>query len=225
MGRHGLGPWARAAMVSVLGGRWGTLGLATGLPGPLVGGVSSPHSLEESWTHVDWESSWEELSSPIPRMCLPSPPSLSLSCGSPKGCVWARSNPPLHAVVLGEFRIRSKTDLLLQSRLDRRDRKKSLFTVCVWVLGGATLVAPVLSYWRRGVEIYTTLRSATSASSSTPVQGRNPHDWSTRVRHRSPVIVTVLLPDRSWAIRGCVGNIFFVICTKPQQWYQSLIYA
>jgi hypothetical protein len=44
--------------------------------------------------------------------------------------------------VLREFRIQSKTDLLPQSRLDRRDQKKSSFTVCVRVLGGAALVAP-----------------------------------------------------------------------------------
>jgi hypothetical protein len=87
-------------------------------------------------------------------MRLPSP--LSLSCGSPKGCVGARSNPPLHTVVLREFWIRSKTDLLLQSRLDQRDRKKSSFTICVRVLGGAVLVAPgrcagvvALESWRQ----------------------------------------------------------------------------
>jgi hypothetical protein len=33
---------------------------------------------------------------------------LSLSRGSPKGCVGVRSTPPLHVVVLQEFRIRSK---------------------------------------------------------------------------------------------------------------------
>jgi hypothetical protein len=36
------------------------------------------------------------------------------------------------------------------------------------------VVALVLSHWSHGVEIFTTLRSATSASSSTPVWGRNP---------------------------------------------------
>jgi hypothetical protein len=80
----------------------------------------------------------EELSSPLPLMRLPS--LLSLSCGSLKGCVGVRSNPPLYVVVLRELRIQSKTDLLPQSRLDRRDRKNSSFTVCVRVLGGAALV-------------------------------------------------------------------------------------
>jgi hypothetical protein len=41
-------------------------------------------------------------------MCHPSPLSLSLSCGSPKGCIGARSTPSLHDEVLEEFRIGSK---------------------------------------------------------------------------------------------------------------------
>jgi hypothetical protein len=35
----------------------------------------------------------------------------------------------------------------------------------------------------------------------------------------SPLIITALLLDRSWAIRGCIGNNFFVICTEPQHIY------
>jgi hypothetical protein len=59
-------------------------------------------------------------------------------------------------IVLREFGIRSKTDLLPQSRLDRRDWKKSSFTICVRVLGGAALVVPgccagvvALELWHR----------------------------------------------------------------------------
>jgi hypothetical protein len=73
------------------------------------------------------------------------------------------------------------------------------------------VIAPVLSHHCRGMKIYTTLRSAMSASSSTHVWGRNPRDRSMRVHRGSPIIVTTLLLDRSWAIRGCVGNNFFVI--------------
>jgi hypothetical protein len=47
--------------------------------------------------------------------------------------------------------------------------------------------AVALASWRRGVNFFTTLRSATSVLSSTPVRGRNPRDRSTRVCHRSPV--------------------------------------
>jgi hypothetical protein len=68
------------------------------------------------------------------------------------------------------------------------------------------VVAPVLSHRYRGVEIYTTLRLATSASSSTPVRERNPMIDLRGVHHRSHIIVTTLLLDRSWAIRGCIGN-------------------
>jgi hypothetical protein len=109
----------------------------------------------------------------------------SLPCGSPKGCVGLRSSPSLHATVLREFRIRSKTDLLPQSRLDRRDRKKVIVHhMCTSTRRCCTCGAGLLSQWCRGVEIFTTLRSAMSASSSTPVWRRNPRVRSTRVRHR-----------------------------------------
>jgi hypothetical protein len=45
------------------------------------------------------------------------------------------------------------------------------------------VVAPVSSHRCRGVEIFTTLRSAMSASSSTHVREGNPHNRSTRIHH------------------------------------------
>jgi hypothetical protein len=57
---------------------------------------------------VDWGSSFgrsllsSSCASPLPL------PRLSLSCGSPKGCIGVRSTPPLHPVVLREFQIWSK---------------------------------------------------------------------------------------------------------------------
>jgi hypothetical protein len=66
----------------------------------------------------------------VPLEELSSPPHV-LSCGTPKGCVGVRTNPPPHAIVLRELWIRSKTDLLPQYPLDRSDQKKSSFTVCV----------------------------------------------------------------------------------------------
>jgi hypothetical protein len=30
-----------------------------------------------------------------------------------------------------------------------------------------------------------------------------------------PLIITILLIDRSWAIRGCAGNIFLLLASKP----------
>jgi hypothetical protein len=50
-------------------------------------------------------------------------------------------------------------------------------------LPGAVALCRCLSHWYHGVKIFTTLRSATSSSSSTLVQERNPRDRSTRVRH------------------------------------------
>jgi hypothetical protein len=49
-------------------------------------------------------------SSPLlsPSCATPLPPSLSLSCGSPKGYVGARATPSLHDEVLREFWIGSK---------------------------------------------------------------------------------------------------------------------
>jgi hypothetical protein len=37
--------------------------------------------------------------------------------------------------------------------------------------------------------------------------------------------VTALLIDRSLGNSGCVAHKFFIICTEPQKWYQSRIYA
>jgi hypothetical protein len=65
----------------------------------------------------------------------------------------------------------------------------------------------------RNIKFYTTLRLASSASSSTPVWGRNPLVWSTRVRHRSPANLTSLLVDRSF--QGCIGNNFLLFAPNP----------
>jgi hypothetical protein len=168
-------------------------------------------------------------SSPLPLVRLAYP--LSPSHVAPRRAAYEQGwSPTLHTIMMREFWIWSKTDLLPQSRVDKRDWKKSSFIVCLRVLGGAALVAlghytGILSLRCRGIKIYTTLRSATSASSSTPVWGHNLHDRCTRVCHRSPVIITALLVDRSWEIWSCVGNNFFVICTETQQWYQSPTYA
>jgi hypothetical protein len=78
-----------------------------------------------------------------------------------------------------------QTDLLAQSLLDRSPRRSSSFTICVRVLRGVTLVALKLLYRSHNIRIYTTLRSATSASSSTLVREHNPSVWATRVRYRS----------------------------------------
>jgi hypothetical protein len=48
--------------------------------------------------------------------------------------------------------------------------------------GAVALASWRAASWRCYVEFFTTLRSATLASSSTPVRGRNPGNQSMRVR-------------------------------------------
>jgi hypothetical protein len=131
------------------------------------------------------------LSTPhnVPPLSL----SLSISCGSPKGCVGARATPLLHDKVLQEFQIGSKP-IYFHNLGWIRIRKESWCAVRVRVLRGGACAAlcrctdaVALALWRCGIEIFTTLRSATLASSSTHVRGHNPRDRFTRVRHQSPV--------------------------------------
>jgi hypothetical protein len=63
-------------------------------------------------------------------------------------------------------------------------------TPCVAVCccaGAIALASWREASWRCYVKIFTTLRLATSSSSSTLVRERNPRDRYTRIRHRSPV--------------------------------------
>jgi hypothetical protein len=67
-------------------------------------------------------------------------------------------------------------------------QRSSSFTVCVRVLrGGALCGTKSLHRCCCNIMIYMTLRSATSASSSTLVRERNPRIWPTRVCYRIPV--------------------------------------
>jgi hypothetical protein len=67
-------------------------------------------------------------------------------------------------------------------------RRSSSFTVCVRVLrGAATCGTESLCRCYRNIKIYTTLRSATLASSSTLVREHNPCVGSTRVCHQISV--------------------------------------
>jgi hypothetical protein len=78
-------------------------------------------------------------SSPLPLMRISSPLSLMWL---PKGLRRREVNSTAahrRAAVIPDL---IQTNLLPQSQLDQRDRKKSSFTVCVRVLGGAALVAP-----------------------------------------------------------------------------------
>jgi hypothetical protein len=125
---------------------------------------------------------WENLSPSLP--CASSPP---LSPGFSKGRIGAKVNTTTARRRAARIPDLIQIDLLLQSRVNRRSQKKSSFTVCVRVLRGVVTCGtkslhPVLSHRSRGVRIYTTLRSAMSASSSTLVQ----RVLTTKVCHRIP---------------------------------------
>jgi hypothetical protein len=128
--------------------------------------------IEESWTLVDWGSSLEELSSPLPTMRLPSPPSLS------------RMAPQRAALERGRLH-RCTTKCYGNSGSDP-NRSTSAISDGFESRGTTRVVhrcagAIALASWHCGVEIFTTLRSATSSSSSTLVWEHNPRVWSTRV--------------------------------------------
>jgi hypothetical protein len=100
------------------------------------------------------------------------------------------STPPLHVVVLRKFRIWSRSiyfhNLGWIGETGRSHRSSYVYKTSKVLHLWHRVVAPVLSHWCRNIKFFMTLWSASSASSSTPVRGRNPRVWSTRVRPRSP---------------------------------------
>jgi hypothetical protein len=68
-----------------------------------------------------------------------------------------------------------------------------------------------------------TLRSATTSSSSMLMQERNPRVRSRGYISESPLIVTTLLLDRSWAIQDCVGNNFLLFAPNPNNFQLLLL--
>jgi hypothetical protein len=147
--------------------------------------------INPSWRRVGhkWIKGVPHKSSPLHSPPCASPLPLSISCGSPKGCVGARATPLLYDKVLQEFWIGSKP-IYFRNLGGIWIRKESWCAVHVRVLRGGACAAlcrctaaVALAPWRCGVEIFTTLRSATSASSSTHVRRCNPRDRFTRVRH------------------------------------------
>jgi hypothetical protein len=113
-------------------------------------------------------------------LCATSLSSLSLLCGSSKGCVGPRSTPPLYAIVLRKFRIRSKLIYFRNLGWIRDPEVIVDHHMCA-----ITRRCHPLWHRSRCTSIYMTLRSATSASSSTLVWERNPRIRSTRVNYRN----------------------------------------
>jgi hypothetical protein len=154
-------------------------------------------------------------------MRLPSPLSLSLSCGSQKGCVGARVTPPLHVKVLRKFRIVSKPIYFSNLGLIRDPKGVIVHRMCMCTMRCCTCgtksshrycctgVVASRSTWPWGRLHW--LHHQCLCRGVIPVFGL----WWYITE--SLLIFTTLLLDRSSAIQGCVGNNFFVICTEPQQ--------
>jgi hypothetical protein len=190
--------------------------LATGHRGSLVG-VRSPPSpyikapLEESLTQVDWGAPWK-ISPLLAPSCAT--PLLSLSCGSPKGCVGVRETPPLHDEVLREFRIGSKLIYFHNLGWIRDPEGVIVHRMCTSTtrccMCGTQLlyrcchtgVVSSRSSWPWGWP--RRLHRQHLCGSIIPVFGLQGY------LTKSLLIVTALLLDRSWAIRGCVGILLFV---------------
>jgi hypothetical protein len=120
---------------------------------------------------------WATCSPLLSLVCPLQPSLLSLSCGLSKGCVGAR----LHHRCMSSCCRVSGISLKPSTSAISAGSGVIVITVRVWICGGAAscatgVVAPSSS---------TTLRLATSASSSTLVRERNPHVRSTRVCHRN----------------------------------------
>jgi hypothetical protein len=180
-------------------GFWGVLGLAAGPSTPLAaaplclgGGVSLPLSAYIK-TPLRGELDTSGLRELLGRALLSSyphaPPLFPLSpVWLPEGLRRSEGDFTTAQRSVAGILDRIQTDLLPQSRLDPRSGRshRSSYVYEYYKVLGVWhyVVAPVLSHWHRGVEIFTTLRSATSSSSSMLVRERNPRVRSTRVCHR-----------------------------------------
>jgi hypothetical protein len=125
----------------------------------------------------------------LPRLELRQRVRRNSTCRTPSRCRISSSNPSSSVALLD----RSPDDVYTSYVCNPSEvphlwhcRCTGAFTLALWLQGFVAL-------WCCGIEIFTTLRSATSSSSSMPVRGHNPRDRSTRVLHRSPLIVTALL--------------------------------
>jgi hypothetical protein len=175
---------------------------------------------------VDLGSSLEELSTPLLLMRLSYPLSLSLMWlpeGLRRSKVISTATCHRAAGILNLIQNQSTSAISAGSE---RPEEVIVHHMCTSTQRCCTCGAKSFRrYYRTGVmtlRFFMTLRSATSASSSMPMQGHNPSNRSTRVCHRSPLNVIALLIDRSREIQGCVGNTNFVICIESQQILRGL---
>jgi hypothetical protein len=138
------------------------------------GKVPPLHYIKEGTREREDTSNWPCASSPLPGAPPPPPLSLiSLSRGLRKGCAGVETTPPLHVIVLQSFQIPSEAIYFYNlnwigdfgGRLDH--------PTCVSMRRCCHLWHQ--SHWTKFV---TTLRSSTSATSSTLVRECNPRIWS-----------------------------------------------
>jgi hypothetical protein len=171
--------------------------LAAGPMGSLVGRRSPPHLLYKSPLGGEFDTSG--LRKFLRRAPLSSPPhtpllsSLSLSYGSPKGCIGARATPSLHDEVLREFRIGSKAIYFHNLGWIQDPEGVNIRHMCMSTTRCCTHDTDSL-HQCRGVKIFTTLRSATSSSSSMLVQERNLLVRSTTVHLRISINRYIITP-------------------------------
>jgi hypothetical protein len=154
------------------------------------------------------------LSSP-PHAPPTSPLSLSLSCGSSKGCVEARATPPLHDKVQREFRIGSKPIYFRNLDWIRDPEGVIVHHMCTSTTRCCTCNTKLLhrcchtgivalrSSWPWGR--LRCLYRQCLCRSVIPV-----FDLRGYITE-SPLIIIALLLDRSWAIQGCIGNNFLFL--------------
>jgi hypothetical protein len=161
--------------------------LAASPMGSLVGRRSPPHLLYKSPLGGEFDTSGlrkflrrAPLSSP-PHTPLLSSLSLCLLYGSPKGYIGARATPSLHNEVLREFRIGSKAIYFHNLGLIRDPEGVNIRHMCTSTTRCCMRGTDSL-HQCRGVKIFTTLRSATSSSSSMLVREHNLRVRSTTVR-------------------------------------------
>jgi hypothetical protein len=164
---------------------------------------------------VDGGTSFEELSSPphAHTLSLTSFPIVWL----PEGLHMSEDSSTTAHHRAARIPDRIQTDLLPQSRLDQRfGGHHHLLYMYEYSEGAALCGNGSLRRCCRNIKFSMNLRLASLASSSTLVRERNPHVRSTRVRRDLQLIVTVLLIDRSWEIRGCMHKYFFLHRTPTE---------
>jgi hypothetical protein len=164
----------------------------------------------------------EEISSPLALMRHPSPLSVPLSLSLvwlPKGYVVLRATPPLHDEVLQEFWIGAKPIYFRNLGWIRDPEGVIMHITCTstmrcYTCGTKSLRQCVaLVSWHQDLHMLHHVHHQRLCGSIIPAFGLRGYI------SKSPIIVIALLLDRSWAMQGCVGNIFLLFAPNPNNSY------